>query len=132
METKTPSKETHEPTKTLESKRRISFRGKGAGITNAYGRSKYVIEEILGDWRDPSSVPERPRKQTPNWVKQPDEMTLEGAGDLSQRISLSNVFRMSFEPLSNLIRISKNRSRAPDGADWSFAILRYFNPVGAP
>jgi len=44
----------------------------GAGITNAYGRSKYVIEEILGDW-----------------------------------------------------------SRAPDGADWSFAILRYFNPVGA-
>ena len=44
----------------------------GAGITNAYGRSKYVIEEILGDF-----------------------------------------------------------SRSPEGADWSIAVLRYFNPVGA-
>eukprot|EP00634_Sargassococcus_sp_CCMP2135_P008674 CAMPEP_0198650792 /NCGR_PEP_ID=MMETSP1467-20131203/5221_1 /TAXON_ID=1462469 /ORGANISM="unid. sp., Strain CCMP2135" /LENGTH=347 /DNA_ID=CAMNT_0044386653 /DNA_START=82 /DNA_END=1125 /DNA_ORIENTATION=- len=44
----------------------------GRGITNAYGRSKYVIEEILRDW-----------------------------------------------------------SAAPDGADWSVTILRYFNPVGA-
>lgn len=44
----------------------------GAGITNAYGRSKYVIEEILGDF-----------------------------------------------------------ARSPEGADWSIAVLRYFNPVGA-
>lgn len=64
----------------------------GVTITNCYGRTKFMIEQILGDFHGSHAILREQQKQ----------QSSKNLGD-----------------------------EGPEHKDWSIAILRYFNPVGA-
>lgn len=77
----------------------------GSGITNAYGRTKYMIEEIL-------KVCVTCTRNTPT----------------AHRCNIS----INYNPIQDF-KASKvvAAGKSDEQDDWSVSILRYFNPIGA-
>mmetsp|Transcript_11433 Transcript_11433/g.23348 ORF Transcript_11433/g.23348 Transcript_11433/m.23348 type:complete len:431 (+) Transcript_11433:434-1726(+) len=79
----------------------------GVTITNCYGRTKFMIEQILTDFHGSHKLLREQEAQQNN------------SGDLSEVDE------------SKPVDSSEQQSQQQQHKDWSIAILRYFNPVGA-